>query len=356
MTELQTWPQMLESLLEGEGLSVAQATWAMEQVMQGQVTEAQLAAWLIALRAKGETVEEVVGFRDAVLAHAKPIDITSWALDIVGTGGDMVGTVNVSTMASMVIAASGVPVIKHGGRAASALSGASDVLTALGVVHGSSSESLVKVFEETGMTFLFASLFHPGFAHAGPVRKQLGVSTVFNYLGPLTNPSRAEATAVGVAKREAIPLIVGVFRTRGAAALVFRGDDGLDELTVTGYSHIWEVARGDVAEHDIHPRDLGLGTYPMEELLGGDPEENARIARATLAGERQGAVRDIVLLNAAAGMVAYDLAKLPDSVERPIRDRLTEKIEIARETIDSGRAIAHLDKFIAATRRYNTDA
>ncbi|NLT26137.1 MAG: anthranilate phosphoribosyltransferase [Microbacteriaceae bacterium] len=355
MTDL-TWPRMLESLLQGDDLSVAEATWAMERVMLGEVSEAQLAAWLIALRAKGESVEEVVGFRDAVLAHSRPIDITSWALDIVGTGGDMVGTVNVSTMSSMVIAASGVPVIKHGGRAASAKSGASDVLTALGAVHGSTTEGLAKVFEETGMTFLFASLFHPGFAHAAPVRSQLGVSTVFNYLGPLTNPARAEASAVGVAKREAIPLIVGVFRTRGAAALVFRGDDGLDELTVTGYSHIWEVARGDVAEHDIHPRDVGLGTYPMEELLGGDPAENAAIARETLSGERQGAVRDIVLLNAAAGMVAYDLAVDPDSVERPIRDRLVEKIAIARETIDSGRAIAHLDRFVEATRRCNGDA
>ncbi|KAB1644012.1 anthranilate phosphoribosyltransferase [Gulosibacter chungangensis] len=351
MTDLQTWPQMLESLLDGLNLSVRQATWAMEQVMQGKVSEAKLAAWLIALRAKGETVEELVGFRDAVLAHALPIDITPWGLDIVGTGGDMIGTVNVSTMSSFVIAAAGVPVIKHGGRAASAKSGASDVLTALGAHHSSAPAALKQVFEETGMTFLYASLFHPGFAHAGVVRKELGVSTVFNYLGPLTNPARAEASAVGVAKHEAIPLITGVFRTRGAAALVFRGDDGLDELTVTGYSHIWEVARGDIAEHDIHPRDLGLGTYDLEELLGGTPEENAEIARETLAGRGRNAVRDIVLLNSAAGMVAFDLAKDPDSVERPIRDRLVEKISVARETIESGAALKQIDCFVATTNR-----
>lgn len=350
MTELMPWPQMLESLLQGQSLSVAQATWAMERVMRGEVSEAELAGWLIALRAKGETIEELVGFRDAVLAHARPIDITSWALDIVGTGGDMVGTVNVSTMASMVIAAAKVPVIKHGGRAASAKSGASDVLTALGATHLSDSAALAEVFDETGMTFLNAPIFHPGFAHAAPVRKQLGVATVFNMLGPLTNPSRAEASAVGVAKLDAIPLIVGVFRTRGAAALVFRGDDGLDELTVTGYSHIWEIASGDVAEHDIHPRDLGLGTYAIKELLGGAPEENARIARETLGGERRGAVRDIVLLNAAAGMVAYDLATTPETMQRPIRQRLIEKLAIASETIDSGAAIAHLDRFVAATK------
>lgn len=352
MTDLMTWPAMLDSLLNGEDLSVRQATWAMEQVMRGEVTEAQLAAWLVALRAKGETVEELVGFRDAVLAHAAPTDMSTWGVDIVGTGGDMVGTVNVSTMSSFVIAGSGVPVLKHGGRAASAKSGASDVLSALGVVHGADVETQRRVFEETGMTFLYASLFHPGFAHAGPVRKQLGVSTVFNYLGPLTNPTRAEASAVGVARREAIPLIVGVFRTRGAAALVFRGDDGLDELTITGYSHIWEVVRGDVAEHDVHPRDLGLGTYEVDEILGGTPEENAAVARETLGGGGRPAVRDIVLLNSAAGMVAYDLAKNPDSSERPIRDRLAEKIEVARATIDSGAALEQLDRFVAATKRF----
>lgn len=352
MTDLQTWPNMLESLLNGEDLSVREATWAMEQVMEGEVSEARLAAWLIALRAKGETVEELIGFRDAVLAHALPIDITPWGVDIVGTGGDMIGTVNVSTMSSFVIAASGVPVIKHGGRAASAKSGASDVLTALGAHHSSEPEVLKQIFEETGMTFLYASLFHPGFAHAGPVRKDLGVSTVFNFLGPLTNPARAEASAVGVAKREAIPLITGVFRTRGAAALVFRGDDGLDELTVTGYSQIWEVARGDVAEHDIHPRDLGLGTYEIGELLGGTPEQNAAIARETLAGGGKDAVRDIVLLNSAAGMVAFDLAKNPDTVERPIRDRLVERIALARETIESGAALRQVDRFVATTSRF----
>jgi anthranilate phosphoribosyltransferase len=328
----------------------------MEEVMSGNVSDARLAAWLIALRAKGETVEEVIGFRDAVLAKAVPTNLPAWGVDIVGTGGDMVGTVNVSTMASFVIAATGTPVLKHGGRAASAKSGASDVLTALGAVHSTDAAALEHIFAETGQAFLYASLFHPGFAHAGGVRKDLGVPTVFNSLGPLSNPTRAEASAVGVARRESIPVIVGVFRTRGAAALVFRGDDGLDELTVTGYSHIWEISGGDVAEHDIHPRDVGLGTYDLEDLLGGTPELNAQIARETLRGERTGAVRDIVLLNAAAGLVSWDLAKQPDSIERPIRDRLGEKIAVAAEAIDSGRAIEQLDKFVAASQKFNTEA
>lgn len=344
-----SWPALIESLLNGEDLSVSQATWAMEQVMTGQVSPTRLAGFLVALRAKGETVEEIVGFRDAVLAHAVPLDVTPWALDIVGTGGDMVGTVNVSTMSAFVCGGAGVPVIKHGGRAASAKSGSSDVLTALGAEHTADPERVARIFDEVGLTFLYAAQFHPGFGNAVPVRGDLGVSTVFNFLGPLTNPARPEASAVGVAKPNAIPLVTGVFRTRGATALVFRGDDGLDELTVTGYSHIWEVSNGAITEHDVHPRDVGLGTWSMEELLGGTPQENAAIARRVLSGEQHGAVRDIVLLNAAAGMVAYELATKPESQERLLRERFVEQIERARASIDEGRAIGLLDDWVAAT-------
>ncbi|MFD2673791.1 anthranilate phosphoribosyltransferase [Gulosibacter bifidus] len=356
MTQLQTWPAMLESLLNGSDLSMRQATWAMEQIMRGEVSDAELAAWLVALRAKGETVSEVIGFRDAVLKHAVPTNLTSWGVDIVGTGGDLAGTVNVSTMAAFVIAGSGVPVLKHGGRASSSRSGATDVLTELGIVGTANTAALDELFSATQVAFLFANQFHPGFAHAAPVRKALGVPTVFNCLGPLTNPTRAEASAVGVAKPEIVPLVVGVFRTRGAAALVFRGDDGLDELTVTGYSRIWEVVNGEVAEHDLHPRDVGLGEYDLEDILGGTPSDNAAIARAVLAGEQQGAVRDIVLLNAAAGMVAYELATNPESVNRPIRQRLIDKIAVARETIDSGAAIAKLNDVAAVSQRVHESA
>lgn len=328
-----------------------QATWAMEKVMRGEVSDAELAAWLIALRAKGETVSEIIGFRDAALKHAVPTRLTSWGVDIVGTGGDLAGTVNVSTMSAFVVAASGTPVLKHGGRASSSKSGATDVLAELGIVGTNDSASLEALFDETQVAFLFANQFHPGFANAASVRKALGVPTVFNCLGPLTNPTRAEASAVGVARREVVPLVVGVFRTRGAAALVFRGDDGLDELTVTGYSRIWEVANGEVAEHDVHPRDVGLGEYEIEEIMGGSPADNAKIARDVLSGQREGAVRDIVLLNAAAGMVAFDLAKQPDLVDRPIRHRLCEKIEVARQTIDSGAAIAKLDAVASVSQR-----
>lgn len=346
---------MLESLLSGEDLSMRQATWAMEQVMQGSVSEAELAAWLIALRAKGETVSEIIGFRDAVLRHAVPTNLTSWGVDIVGTGGDLVGTVNVSTMAAFVIAAAGTPVLKHGGRASSSRSGSTDVLAELGVVGTNDSTALESLFEQTQVAFLFANQFHPGFAHAAPVRRALGVPTVFNCLGPLTNPTRAEASAVGVSRPEIVPLVVGVFRTRGAAALVFRGADGLDELTVTDYSRIWEVANGEVAEHDLHPRDVGLGEYELDAVMGGSPADNAAIARAVLSGEQHGAVRDIVLLNAAAGMVAFDLAKHPELADRPIRQRLAEKIEVARAAIDTGAAAAKLEQVAAVSQSLRVD-
>lgn len=318
--------------------------------MQGEATQAQLAGFLVALNAKGETVDEIVGFRDAILEHALPLHVDPMALDIVGTGGDRFGTVNVSTMASIVAAASGVPVVKHGNRAASSKSGSSDVLAALGLNLDLPPERVAEVLGEAGITFAYAALFHPGFRHAGPVRGELGIPTVFNFLGPLCNPARPEASAVGVSGLDKVPLIVGVFRTRGATALVFRGDDGLDELTTTGHSHIWEVSRGAVTEHDLDPLDLGIKRVEVSALLGGDPAHNAAVVRSTLAGE-SGPVRDIVLLNAAAGLVAYDLAVNPGHVQDAIVDRFRKAMAVAAESIDSGAAAAKLDSWVAATNK-----
>lgn len=349
MADQQTWPSIITTLLEREDLSVAEAAWAMDQVVTGRSTDAQLAAFLVALRAKGETVDEIVGFRDAILEHAVPLPVDPMALDIVGTGGDRFGTVNISTTASIVAAASGVPVVKHGNRAASSSSGSSDVLAALGIDLTLSGERVVEVFEKVGITFAFASYFHPGFGHAGKVRKDLGIPTVFNYLGPLCNPARPEASAVGVAQLDRVPLFVGVFQTRGAAALVFRGDDGLDELSTTGHSHIWEISRGLVTEHDIDPRDLGLKRATIDDLLGRDAVYNASVVHDVLAGEH-GAVRDIVLLNAAAGLVAFDLASNPNQPQDSILDRFRAKIAVAAEAIDSGAAATKLAEWVAATR------
>ncbi len=351
MAELYTWPDVLTTLLERRDLSVSESTWAMRQVMAGAATPSQLAGFLIALRAKGETVDEIVGFRDAILEAALPLPVNPNVLDIVGTGGDRFGTVNISTMAAVVAAASGIPVVKHGNRAASSSSGASDVLSALGLDLAITPEQVAQTLDRAGITFAFASAFHPGFRHAGPTRSELGVPTVFNFLGPLCNPARAEANAVGVAHLDRVPLITGVFRTRGATALVFRGDDGLDELTTTGHSRVWEVSRGDIHEHDLDPRDLGIALADINDLLGGEPTHNAKIVRQVFAGET-GAVRDIVLLNAAAGIVAFRLSQDAAQVQRPILERLSEAKDAAAAAIDSGAATEKLDEWVEVTRSF----
>ncbi|MEL5990452.1 anthranilate phosphoribosyltransferase [Microbacterium phosphatis] len=348
-----TWPDVLTTVLSRANLSVSEATWAMRQVMEGRATAAQLGGFLLALRAKGETVEEIIGFRDAILDAAVPLDVDPNVLDIVGTGGDRFGTVNISSTASIVIAATGVPVVKHGNKAASSKSGSSDVLSALGIDLRLPPEAVAGVLDRAGITFAWAAAFHPGFRHAGAVRAELGVPTVFNFLGPLVNPARAEANAVGVANLDVVPLITGVFRTRGATALVFRGEDGLDELTTTGYSRIWEVSRGDVHEFDIHPRDVGLATSKMDDLLGGTPDHNADVLRRTLAGET-GPVRDIVLLNAAAGIVAYRLSQDPTQMQRGMVERLVEALGEAAAAIDDGRATAKLAQWVDASQQLGT--
>jgi anthranilate phosphoribosyltransferase len=353
MADSLTWSDVLTSLLERRDLSVWESTWAMRQIMQGSVTEAQLAGFLVALRAKGETIDEIVGFRDAILEAAVPLPVSPDVLDIVGTGGDRVGTVNVSTTAAIIIGATGVPVVKHGNRAASSASGSSDVLGALGLELSLDPAAVASILDRTGITFAWAGAFHPGFKHAGPVRAELGVPTVFNMLGPLCNPARAEANAVGVAQIERVPLITGVFRTRGATALVFRGDDGLDELTTTGHSRIWEVTRGDIHEHDLDPRDLDIPIADLADLIGGSPQHNAEVLRRTLAGET-GAVRDIVLLNAAAGIVAFELSQDATQVQRPILERLREGYDKASAAVDDGRALAKLDQWISVSRELAT--
>lgn len=351
MARERTWPGILTSLVDGDDLSISDAEWAMHSVMAGDATSAQLGALLVALRIKGETVDEIVGFRDAVLSKALRLDVDPMVLDIVGTGGDPYGAVlNISSVASIIAAAAGVPVVKHGNRGASSASGASDVLAALGVNLDIQPDRVAEVLSETGITFAYAALFHPGFRHAGPTRRELGISTLFNILGPLCNPARPEASAVGVAALDRVPLVVGVFRSRGATALVYRGDDGIDKLTTTGHSHIWEISRGFVSEYDLDPADLGIPRADIHSLLGADAQHNAGVARSVLAGE-SGPVRDVVLLNAAAGLVAFDLAQNPEQLQRPILARLATQYARAAAVIDSGQAELKLAEWAAATQR-----
>lgn len=352
MTETPTWPAILSTLSSEQNLSIAEAEWAMNEIMSGETSPARLAAFLVALGMKGETVDEVVGFRDAILEHALPLTIDPLALDIVGTGGDRLRTINVSTTAAIIASSAGVPVLKHGNRAASSSSGSSDVLAALGIDLSLSSDQVAEVFRRVGISFAFASAFHPGFAHAAPVRSELGIPTVFNFLGPLCNPARPEASAVGVADPARIPLIVGVFQTRGATALVFRGDDGLDELSTTGHSHVWEISRGLVTEHDLDPRELGIRRATIEQLRGQDAHYNASVLRSVLDGTLSPA-RDIALLNAAAGLVAYDLALDPQQASLPLLDRFAANMVRATTAVDEGAAHAKLTEWVTASNSFS---
>lgn len=342
------WTALLSDLLEGQSLTVAEASRAMTDIMNGDVSDARLAAFLVALRAKGESVDEVVGFRDAILSAALPIDVSTDAVDIVGSGGDPIGVINVSSIAAMVVSAAGVPVIKHGNRAASSKSGANDVLTSLGINISLEPDRVARVFAEINVTYINAMVFHPGFRNAGPVRQELAIPTIFNVLGPLCNPARPEANALGMSNPARIPLAVGLFQQRGATALVYRGEDGIDKITTTGHSKVFEVSRGSVTEHDFDPREVGFSYSSIDDIRGGTPDDNAALSRQVLAGEKS-AARDIIVLNSAAGIVAHRLSNNPAERDRPFVDRMAEAVEISIHSIDSGAARAKLDAWVAAS-------
>lgn len=337
-----SWPALLNGLLEGRDLSADDTAWAMDLIMRGEATDAQIAGFAVSLRAKGETVEEITGCVRALYDHANVIDVPGAAVDIVGTGGDGAKTVNISTMSSIVVAGTGAKVVKHGNRAASSASGASDVLEKLGVNLELTPRRVAEVAEEAGITFCFAVKFHPALRHVAAARGQLGIRTVFNFLGPLANPARVKAQAVGVADRRMAPIMAGVFAGRGHSSLVFRGDDGLDELTTTGTSRVWVVRGGKVTEEVFDPRDVGLDLVDVSALRGADASYNAEVARRLLDGER-GPVRDAVLLNSAAALVALEPA--PGSLTEQIRAGM----EQAAEAIDSGAARRVLDRWVAVS-------
>ena len=341
------WPDLLTALLRREDLSTEQAGWAMAEIMSGEATPVQVAGFLVALRAKGETVAELRGIADVMLEHANRIDVPGPSIDIVGTGGDRMHSVNISTMASIVVAATGLRVVKHGNRAASSSSGSADVLEALGVSLTLAPEQVAAVAQEAGITFCFANAFHPSMRHAAVARRDLGVGTAFNALGPLTNPGQPTYAAVGVADARIAPLIAGVFAGRGRAAAVFRGDDGLDELTLATTSTVWWVRDGDVTELSLDPSDLGLELSPVEALRGGDAAHNAQVVRDLLAGE-VGPVRDAVVLN--AGMALATASGLGDDVSSAALTRaVDEGMRRARAAIDDGSAARLLERWVSAT-------
>ncbi|GGQ17101.1 anthranilate phosphoribosyltransferase [Streptomyces roseolilacinus] len=339
-----SWPVVLDTLLSGRDLDADATAWAMERILGGEATNAQIAGFAVALRGKGETVEEISGLVRTMYAHARTIEVPGRTVDIVGTGGDGAKTVNISTMSAVVVAGTGAKVVKHGNRAASSASGASDVLEKLGVNLELSPERVAEVAEEAGITFCFAVKFHPALRHVAAARKELGIRTTFNFLGPLTNPARVRAQATGVADARMAPILAGVLAGRGSSALVFRGDDGLDELTTTAGSRVWVVRDGAVREEAFHPRDVGLDLVPVEALRGADASYNADVARRLLAGET-GPVRDAVLLNAAAALVALDPS------DAPLAEQLRAGMVKAAESVDSGAARDALDRWVRASNR-----
>lgn len=316
----------------------------MNTIMSGEATPSQIAGFLVALRAKGETVEELAGLVEAMVRHANPISISGEKLDIVGTGGDRLNTVNISTMAALVAAGAGAKVVKHGNRAASSTSGSADVLEALGVRLDLSIEQVARNAEEAGITFCFAQVFHPSFRHTAVPRREIAVPTAFNFLGPMTNPAHVQASAVGVANARMAPLVAGVLARRGSRGLVFRGDDGLDELTPTGPSTVWEIRDGSVEEQVFNPAELGIKPSTVADLRGGDASVNAGVVREVLDG-KVGPVRDAVLLNAAAGLVAFDL-----QADGSLLERMRSAFDRAAESIESGKAAEVLAKWTALSQ------
>jgi anthranilate phosphoribosyltransferase len=342
MTAPHSWPEVLSTLIGGHDLAADQASWAMGEILAGEATPAQIAGFAVALRAKGETIDELEGLVEGMYQHATPLVVTGRVLDVVGTGGDRSMSVNISTMAAIVAAGAGAPVVKHGNRSASSKAGSADVLEALGIRLDLPPQAVARVGEEAGITFCFAAAFHPALRHAAVARRELGVGTTFNFLGPLAHPARPEAQAIGCADIRMAPLMAGVFARRGVDAWVFRGDDGLDELTTTTTSQVWAVDGGAVRQFTVDPARFGLSGGTAEGLRGRDAAYNADVIRRLVAGE-PGQVRDAVVLNAGAALAVHAAENgAPE-------DRLAAGIARAVESLDSGRAQATLDRWVAVS-------
>jgi anthranilate phosphoribosyltransferase len=328
------WPRTLQRLVSHEALSAEEAAGAMRAIMSGDVTPAQAGGFLMALRTKGETVDELDGLARTVLEFAHPVAAPMPVVDTCGTGGDRSGTFNISTLSAIVVAGAGVPVAKHGNRAASSHCGSADLLEALGVRIDLDAAGVERCIAEAGIGFMFAPVFHPAFGHAASVRRELRVPTSFNFLGPLTNPARPAAQVVGVSDPHMLPLMAEVLARRGTRARVFRGADGLDELTTTGPSEVLDVRDGAVSRGTLDPTAHGIAPATRDDLRGGDPAEAARVARAVLGGDH-GPKRDVVVLNAGAALEVAGVAA-----------DLEEGSALAAASIDEGRATGTLERWI----------
>jgi anthranilate phosphoribosyltransferase len=342
-----SWSGLLGHLVAGRDLSAEDTAWAMDLVMSGEATAAQVAGFVVALRAKGETPAEIRGMADAMLAHSLPLNIEQRAVDVVGTGGDRSGSVNISTMTSIVVAAAGATVVKHGNRAASSKAGAADVLEALGVAIDLPAQGVRRCVEACGIGFCFAPRFHPSFKHASGPRRELGIPTAFNVLGPLTNPARPSSGLIGCADRRIAPVMAEVFASRGNSVLLVSGDDGMDEITTTTTTMAWVVGDGVVRQERIDPREFDLPRATADDLRGGDVSTNAEAVRELLAG-KSGPIRDAVLINAAGALAAFD------GFSGDVHAQLRTGIKRAAEAIDSGAAGALLTEWAERSTQCGT--
>jgi anthranilate phosphoribosyltransferase len=340
LAELGGWPAVLGALTRGEHLTIGEASAAVAEILEGAASPAQVAAFAVGLRMKGETVEEMGALLDVMLAFGQRVDLAAGtdAIDTCGTGGDRTCTINASTVAALVVAGAGAKVCKHGNRSQTSQCGSADLLEELGVVIDLGPAGVAACVERAGMGFCFAPKYHPAFRHVGPVRRELGVPTVFNFLGPVANPARVRRQVLGVSDPAMAVKLVGVLQSHGAErALVVYGHDGLDELSTVTTSTVVELRDGQVRSYDVDPARLGLKPAVLEDIQGGSPATNADLARRLLDGE-PGPRRDFVLLNAAAGLVAAGVA-----------DDLADGLEAAAASVDGGGAALALDRLVAVS-------
>jgi anthranilate phosphoribosyltransferase len=338
------WSTYLDRLTNGLDLDPHEISSVMETILRGEAEVTEIKSFLLALKNKGETADEVSALVNQMFAHSAPISITDRAVDTVGTGGDGAHTINISTTAAIIAASAGARVVKHGNRAASSKSGSGDLLEALGVAITLDGKAVEQTVHELGIGFCFAPIFHPAMRFAAPARKELGVPTVFNILGPLANPAKPQAAAIGVADDRLHLVMAQVLATRGVDGFVFRGDDGLDEITLSSTTSVLSIGNGEIRSDLIEPSDFGISRAPVSELVGGDAAENARITLAIFAGEK-GAPRDAVMLNAAAAIAAFE-----GEMELSLQERISRGLKRAETAVDSGATTALLQRWILLTQ------
>ena len=345
MSNAHSWQLILETLTNGLDLETHSAEWAMNEILQGNAGVPEIKEFLVALKNKGEIADEVNSFVSVMYQHSAPISISERAVDTVGTGGDGANTINISTTAAIVAAAAGAKVVKHGNRAASSKSGSADLLQALGVNIDLDGSGVETTFREVGIGFCFAPKFHPAMRFAAPARKELGVPTIFNILGPLANPAQPKAAAIGVANDRMHLLMAEVLAAKGVDGFVFRGDDGLDEITLATTTSVLTIGQAEISSDLIDPLDFGIDRAPISALVGGDADFNASVTRAIFNGER-GAPRDAVAMNAAAAIAAYK-----GEFDKSLQERMKDGYALAIEAIDSGATNQLLSNWVAVSQR-----